>query len=429
MNIRLLLIGLLTISGTALAVQPVNPPGRTPQCGECRDAQGPPPGLLPTEIARPLLEQDPGVAAARAGLEVALQDIGILDKSPYEWIPRFTGQQQRLENGPRYNEWNIGIERTLRLPGKAAADRNIGNAALEESQARYGEALHEAARELMALWVDWLAAEHARALAENNLQSVQESLTTVEKRVRAGDAAKLDASIAGAELIEQRRLHNDAKTQAAAAWSRLSTRFPGVNRQLTALPAPLSVGEDVAFWRERILAQSDELKIMQTQMQKAQAHAQRARANKTPDPTLGLYAASEIGGRERISGITISIPIPGGVRDSRRAKAVAEVEVSRHEVDLRKRQLETEIAGAIVTAQGTYDSMQIANEGAVAMQENASLMQRAYALGEAELQALLLARRQAIAAMNNALQAQGTALKVYYSLLVDAHLIWELEHD
>ncbi|MHB0985296.1 MAG: TolC family protein [Sulfuricella sp.] len=412
MMIRLLLIGLLTVSGTVQAVQPVNPPG-----------------LLPSEIARPLLEQDPGVAAARAGLDVALQEAGILDRSPYEWTARTTGQQRILENGPRYNEWNVGIERTIRLPGKAAADRNIGKATVEESQARYGEALYQAARELMALWVEWLAAERARELAENGLQATQASLAAVEKRARAGDASKLDVSVARAELAEQRRLDNDAKTQATAAWARLSTRFPGVKRQVMALPTPLPIGENAAFWRDHILAQSDELKVIQTQMQKAQAHAERARADKTPDPTLGAYTASEVGGRERFSGVMISIPIPGGVRDLRSAKAIAAVVVSRQEVDLKKRQLETGIASAIVTAQGAYDSLQIANEGAAAMQENAGLMQRAYALGEAELQALLLARRQATAAMNNALQAQVTALKAYYGLLVDAHLIWELEHD
>ena len=412
MMIRLLLISLLTVSGTAQAVQPVNPPG-----------------LLPTEIARPLLEQDPAVAAARAGLDVALQEAGILDKSPYEWTVRTTGQQRRLENGPRYNEWNVGIERTIRLPGKAAADRNIGKATVEESQARYGEALRESARELMALWVEWLAAERTRELAESSLQATQASLAAVEKRARAGDASKLDVSIARAELAEQRRLDNDAKTQATAAWARLSTRFPGVKRQVIALPMPLPIGENAAFWRDHILAQSDELKIIQTQMQKAQAHAERAHADKTPDPTLGAYTASEVGGRERFSGVMISIPIPGGVRDSRSAKAIAAVAVSRQEVELKKRQLETEVASAVATARGAYASVQIANEGAAAMQENAGLMQRAYALGEAELQALLLARRQATAAMNNALQAQVTALKAYYGLLVDAHLIWELEHD
>jgi len=412
MRIRSFLMILLTVSATAQAVQPVNPPG-----------------LLPTEIARPLLEQDPGVAAARAGLDVAREEAGILDASPYEWTVRTTGQQRRLENGPRSNEWNVGIERTIRLPGKAAADRNIGKATVEESQARYGVALNDAARQLMTLWVDWLATERARELAENSLQSTQAGLAAVEKRVRAGDASKLDLSITRAELAEQRRLDNDAKTQASAAWARLSTRFPGVKRQALPVPAPLPISEDTAYWRNQILARSDELNVARMQLQMAQANAERARTDKTPDPTLGVYTASEAGGSERISGIMISIPLPGGIRDSRSVKAIAAVEVSRQEAQLKERQLEAEIESAVVTARGAYDSLQIANEGATAMQENASLMQRAYALGEAELQALLLARRQATAALNSALQLQVAALKAYYGLLVDAHLIWNLEHD
>ena len=409
---RTLLIGLLTLSGAVHAAQPVNPSG-----------------LLASEIARPLLDQDPGVAAARAGLEVARLEAGILDKSPYEWTARATGQQRRLDSGPRYNEWNIGVERTIRLPGKAAADRGIGTATVEQSQARNGEALLKAARELMALWVDWLAAERAHELAANNLQSIQTSLTAVEKRARAGDASKLDVSIARAELAEHKRLDNDAKTQAAATWSRLSTRFPGLKRQIQTLPTPSPLGESAVFWRDRILAESDELKVVQAQLRTAQSQVERARADKIPDPTLGVYTASEIGGQERFAGVMISIPIPGGVRDARHAKAIAVVGVSRQELELKRRQLETEIASAITIARGAYDSLRIANEGAAAMRENATLIQRAYTLGEAELQALLLARRQATAAMNNVLQAQVTALKAYYGLLVDAHLIWDLEHD
>lgn len=412
MMIRLLLIGLLTAPAAAQAMQPVNPPG-----------------LLPTGIARPLLEQDPGVAAARAGLDVAQQEAGILDQSPHEWMARTTGQQRRLENGPRYTEWNVGVERAIRLSGKAAADRKLGQASVEESRARYGEALRESARELMALWVEWLAAERAHELAQNSLKATQASLTAVEKRVRAGDASKLDLSIARAELAEQRRMDNDAKTQAAAAWARLSTRFPGVSRQAMALPMPLEIGEDAASWRERILEQSDEFKVAKAQMQKAQAHADRARADKTPDPTLGGYMASEAGGRERIVGVMLSAPIPGGARDARNARAIAAVDVSRREVELKQRELETAIAGAIATARGAYASLQMANEGAAFMQENAALMQRAYALGEAELQAMLLARRQAAAAANSALQAQTAALQAYYGLLVDAHLVWGLDHD
>lgn len=411
MMTRWLLISLLTLTGTTQAMESVNPPG-----------------LLPTAIARRLLEQDPGIAAARAGLEVAQQEAGILDKSPYEWTTKVTGQQRTLDSGPRYHEWNAGIERTIRLPGKASADRNIGKATVEEAEARYGDALRKAAHELLTLWLDWLTAERAYELAVTNSQSAQENLGVVEKRARAGDAARLDVSLAQADLAEQMRVVNDAKTQSAVTWARLQARFPGIGRQFTVPPVPLPLKENAAFWRERIRAQSDELKIAQAQLQLAQAQTERARADKVPDPTIGLYNASEIGGQERITGIMISIPIPGGQRNLRTTKALHSAEVSRQEVELKKRQLDAEIASSVATAEGAYESLRIAETGASAMQNNARLMQRAYALGEAELQALLTARRQATAAAQNALTARSAALKSYYLLLIEAHLIWDLEH-
>lgn len=386
-------------------------------------------GLLPTPIVRPLLEQDPSVAAARAGLEAARQEAGILDSSPYEWNARLSSQRRTLQSGPHYQEWNVGIERTLRLPGKAAADRNIGKATVEEAEARYGDALHEAARELLTLWLDWLHAERAYELAGANGQAAQENLDVVEKRARAGDAARLEVSLAQAELAEQKRVANDAKTQATIAWARLQARFPGLGRQFTVLPTPLPLKENAAFWRERILAQSDELKTVQAQLQRAEAQAERARADKVPDPTVGVYNASELGGQERITGMMISMPIPSGQRNLHAAKALHAAEAARQEAELRKRQLDAEIASNVAAAEGAYASLQIAETGASAMQNNARLMQRAYSLGEADLQALLSARRQATAAAQNALAARNSALKSYYLLLVDAHLIWNLEHD
>ena len=187
--------------------------------------------------------------------------------------------------------------------------------------------------------------------------------------------------------------------------------------------------ETLAFWRERILSESDELKTAQAQLQRAQAQAERARADKLPDPTVGIYSASEIGGRERITGLSISMPIPGGQRNRRSAKALHSVEVLRQHVELTKRQLEAAIVSAIATAEGAYTSLQLAESGASAIQDNTRLMQRAYALGEADLQALLLARRQATAATQSALTARIEALKSYYLLLIDAHLVWDLEHD
>lgn len=387
------------------------------------------PGLLPTDVARPLLDMDPEVAAARAGREVARQDAALLDGSPYEWTAKLTTQRRGVDGGAGYREWNAGLERTLRLPGKAGADRRIGQALREEGEARYGEALHETARELLGLWLAWMHAEQGEGLAAAHLAAARNNLAVVDKRVKAGDAARLDASLARAELAEQQRAGIEAKTAAAVAWARLHARFPDLGRQFSAPPAPQPLGQTPAYWRERILAQSDELKIAEAQWQKAQAHGARARAERTPDPTVGIYTASEGGGRERIHGIMLSMPIPAGQRAARSSKAAHAGEMSRQELELKKRGLEGAIAVALATAQGSYEGWQSAESGAAAMRDNARLMRRAYTLGEADLQALLAAARQAITAEQTALAAKVAAARGYYAVLVDAHLVWDMDHE
>ncbi len=412
MKTNCLALGLLLLCASAHALQTLNPPG-----------------LLPTEIARPLLEQDPGVAAARAGLEVALREAGLLDSSPYEWTARAGTQERELSDGPRYGEWSVGIERTLRLPGKATADRNLGKTTIEASEAAYGEAIHESARHLLSLWLDWQAAEHASALTADNLKSVEDSLAAVDKRVRAGDAATLDASIAKAEMAEQKRQHNDALTQASSAWARLSTRYPGINRQVVTLPNPTPLDDDVESLRNRILAQSDELRIVESALRLSQFQAARADAERIPDPTVGVHAGWESAGRERVAGVSLSIPLPGSARTQNHERALAAMQVSLQDLELKKRELDAEIASAVASARGAYESVRLAQEGAQAARDNARLMQRAYSLGEAELQTMLLTRRQEITAMSAVLIAQVTALKAYFGLLLDAHLIWDLDHD
>jgi hypothetical protein len=58
--------------------------------------------------------------------------------------------------GERYNEWDVGVERALRLPGKAELDRQLGAAGIASAKISRGDALHEASRGLLAGWFDWL---------------------------------------------------------------------------------------------------------------------------------------------------------------------------------------------------------------------------------------------------------------------------------
>ena len=388
-----------------------------------------PEGLLPTAVAQPLLDRYPAVMAARAAMTVAERQADILHSSPYEWTPRVTSQRRNIKNSPDHREWNAGIGSTLRLPNKAAADERIGEATIKEGQARYGEARHEAARTLLKYWLDWQVAAQTAQLAAQSRKFAEENLVIVEKRVRAGDAAKLDANLARAELADQRRLENDAQTQLVSAWSHLVAHFPGIPEQPTALPEPPPLRGETRLWQDHILANSDELKVIEEGLRIARATAERTHADRIPDPTVEVFTASEMGGNERLTGVMLNIPIPGSARSLRNDKAVAEIDVWREEVALKRRELEGRVAGDLAIARGALTSLRMATDNARTMAENARLLQRAYTLGEAELQTLLQARRQSLAAENSALQAKAAALHGYYGLLIDAHLVWDLTHD
>ncbi|MBI4696756.1 MAG: TolC family protein [Gammaproteobacteria bacterium] len=409
---RLMVVSAFVFPLAGLAASPLTPP------------------LLPsTEIVRPLLEAEPSVLAAHAGLDAALQKAGLLETSPYEWTPRLIGQQRRVRGGPDYNEWNIGIERTVRLPGKKAADHKLGQAAVQLARARYGEALHEAARRFIEMWIDWLAGEQSSQIAEEGRAAIAENLAAVEKRVRAGDASRLDLSLAQADLAVQERQLKNTATTASAAWLRLSTRFPGVPHEVVPVRAPEPITQNIEYWRDLILSSSDELKSAHAELAWAHAHAERAGAERVPDPTFGLFTASEVGGHEQITGVTLSIPIPGDARAARNAVAAAEIGVSTHEAAAIRRNLEAEVESTFATARGAYEGLLLAEKSAAFMRDNAALMQRAYVLGEASLETMLLARRQANAAMSDVVDARVKAIKASYSLQLDGHLMWDLDRD
>ena len=105
------------------------------------------------------------------------------------------------------------------------------------------------------------------------------------------------------------------------------------------------------------------------------------------------------------------------------------MEVSQHEVALKRRALDGAIAVSLASAQGAHESWQVAEAGAADMRDNARLLQRAYTLGEADLPTLLAARRQATTAQQNALAARVAAARAYYGILVDAHVVWDMDHE
>ena len=392
-------------------------------------SQPAPAELAPEDRSQRLIENEARVVQARHALEAARHRAEGLAAGPYEWTVQAAAQRRSFRGGaPASSEWTAGVERTVRIGGKATLDRQLGEVQVRLAQAQLGQARRDAARELLDLSLNWLAADRTRLLWTEQLAFAQANFNAAGVRRRAGDASVLEQNVARADLAEVQRQLSTAANEEAKAGARLRVRFGPLDLPPAALSAPLPLEPDGALWRERILAVSDLQRTAQAELRRAELAASRAGADRLPDPTVGVHAGSEARGSERIVGLTLSIPLGGTYRNAQLREALAQVEVARSAVDRSRRELESDIAENLADASGSLERWTFAEQARLATQENARLAQRAYVLGESDVQAVLLARRQSVDAALGAAQARVDALRARYRLLVDAHLIWGLQH-
>jgi len=382
-----------------------------------------------TESARAAIEQEPSVVRARHALEAAGHAGRKIAASPYEWTVGVDVQRRRYEAGSSSNEWTARIERPIRIGGKAELDQGLGDATVRLARAELGEARLEAARALADMWIAWLAAIQAGELAREQLSFAKSNATAVAKRRKAGDASLLDLNIAKSDEIEAQRQFDLAVAKKAKVAIRLQSRFPSLVMKPRPLSKPVELEQDEAQWRQHALAASDALQITQESLKLAELAAARARADRIPDPTVGIYTASEARSSQRIVGLSLSIPLGGTYRSEAMLEALKRVNVARAEHYRQRREVEQGIAETISEARTALRSWHLAEQSARMASENARLGQRGYILGEGDLQSLLLLRRQSVETASAALSAQAEALMARYRLLIDAHLIWGLADE
>lgn len=391
----------------------------------------PAPSDLPNDqVAMELLSKEPSVLQARSVLEAAQQRAEVLTAGPHEWTANGTAQRRRdRSNDSSFNEWIVGLQKGIRIGGKAQIDRDLGEAQIRLANARYGEARHEAARALLTSWMDWAAAERSRQLWREQVKFAQDNLNVATKRRNAGDASALEQNAARVDFAEVQRQLSAATNEEAKARAVLRTRFPDLKLELPSLAEPDALQGEAAHWRERIAQESDVLRTAREELRTAELQAARANADRIADPTLGVFTSSERGGSERLVGVSISIPIGGQARRAQARENAYLVDAARAAMDISQRELDAEVARNMADIEGSLERWRLAKQGMGASQDNAQLTQRAYTLGEADLQTLLLARRQGIDAALAAEQAHIDALKARYRLYIDAHLIWGLQED
>ncbi|HQQ64336.1 MAG TPA: TolC family protein [Pseudomonadales bacterium] len=388
------------------------------------------PVILPDALVTDWLQNDPEIAVANNAFDAAKADAAQTAASPYEWNASYTKQQRDYGTGPKSDEWNASMERTIRLPGKYSADKTASRAAKTAACAERNLDMRAAATHLLDAYLDWQAAHSRKILLSEQQQLAQRSFDVVTKRVKSGDASMLEQKLASAELMDIQRQSGEADIAEASTWAQFSSRYPAHSDNLPNLPDPVAISHSADWWQARITDRNDKLQVSRAQQQVAQATADRARADRIPDPTVGIFTGKEAYGDESIVGVSISMPIPGTHRSLERQKQLAQSNRAYQEMVLTERQLNSSARSVYASAIGHYQHWQLAQGALVALRDNIHLEQRAYALGEQDLQALLLAQRQGLAAAQAEVDARIDALRSYYTLLLEAKLLWPtlLEH-
>ena len=383
-----------------------------------------PPDLPPQDVVARWLAQDPAVREAAAQRAAADQVAAQRRLSPNEWTLETGVQQRRYDSDARVREWNLGLERTVRLPGKRRLDAALGERGMDAAQARYDAAVRAALLDLCDLWLDWAMAGELAALAARQADLASANRAAVERRVTAGDAARLDLALADADRDDAERLRREADAEAAIARARLAARFADLPAAPPSLSPPPSqhaaAPQRIAQW----LAASADLRVAAAERDEAVAAVARESAERRPDPTIGVFNAAEGSGSERIVGLSLRVPLPGRYRAASLARAVAERDQREAALSRVMQQSHAAAQALVIADDSAMQRWELADAAVRRTEDSVRLTQRAYALGETDLQTLLLARRQAVDAARTRASTQALALRAHYRWAIGAGSLW-----
>lgn len=368
----------------------------------------------------------------------AVNELGIERANQRKWnsgnyefnLRAGTGQRSVASTREKLKQWDLALERPLRLLNKVDIDEDIGAASVARAEYALGNARHEAGRTLLQMWFAWQREQAQVTLWQQQADILKQQVQLVEKRVKAGDAPKLELNLALAAAAQASVPLHQAQLRAQLARNDLRRQFPAVQLPEKLPPAtPQAVEQDLVFWKEKVLEHNHELGGVQQQSRVQQLLAQRSRADQLPDPTVGVSYAKEASGNEKIMGVYVSVPLPSTQRSATADSATQQAAIAADQEAFAKHRLEGEIYATHTQAVSSYDTWQQAHEAAQAIRNNAELMAKAYTLGENSLSDSLTARRFALESSLAENLAQLDANEARYRLLLDAHQLWPLGND
>ncbi len=324
---------------------------------------------------------------------------------------------------------NFELQSTLQQPFEFGGERGLRI----KAGRRYRDLLD---RELMQ--VQWEAYAHvhfafnmallakARAVtAERTLAFSERLLDVARRRARAGEISDLRVRVATGELAQARQAKLNADLEYRLACLHLSEMAGWPSGQTVTpageLVAPLRVS-DAPELITKLQAEHPALKARGAAVDLGEARVKSARRDALPEPWLGIYF-----GREQEPGINypshialamLTVPLPLWKRNqAARAQSRADLTVAEQELEALRYALDIGVRRAVDAVNTAAERVRTyASEVVPRFEENLSLLERAFELGEVDILEVFVARENFLRIQNEALEAYRAYYEAVFSL-------------
>lgn len=381
---------------------------------------------LPTLLAA--IDAAPEVRAAQALREGGEAERRRLVAGTHEWtVNADYGRRRTREAGitDRTSEWEVAIERPIRLPGKAGLDQRLGDLKVDAAELGLADARHETARAVLAAWYDWLREQTAAGVLRAQADAAAREAAAVTRRSQLGDASRLDAIQAEAAAAQAGAAARIAEGRAAAAAASLRQRYPELALPARpTLPEPPTPGAELESLVDIALEHDHGLLLARSAAERARAESLRAAAERRPDPTFGVRYGRERDSAEHVVGAYVAIPLGGEYRSATADAARAGATAAAEQANAAERRLAAELRARYEMVSATHAHWRLAEDSAARLAAAAERLAVAQGLGDVTLADVLLARRQALEAALQASAARIDALAEQANLRLAAHRLW-----
>lgn len=354
------------------------------------------------------------------GLIVARERLGLGDAAEQGAKPLLRnnptvsfGIGPRVSSNGTYPDLQLGVSQRLEIAGERAQRKATAESMSTRLRAELAEARWEVHREVHAAFHRALVERESLVVAERLLRFQERLLEITQQRLAAGDVSPLAVRLAQGELSQAQVARIAAEQEYIQACLDLgqAAGFPGTSPPQPAgiLDEPREAPDAETLMK---LAWKNQPRLSTLRALAAEATARSALASREawPEPTVGLKATREgraPGSEETVVLGTLSLPLPFSERNQgARATSQAQLRVVHAELEAFERRLRIKIEqhrSAVAAA-----ALRVRTYGSTILptfEENLTLLQRAFELGEIDILQVSVARERFLRLQTDALAA------------------------